>query len=77
MIGEGGADSGANVYNGSMEPMLVSASNLYSEDEEISVGNNKHSSYPVYNIYWLLCLLTTALRKNVNNFGLRRLFYSR
>ena len=51
MIREGGADGGANVYNGSMEPMLVSASNLYSEDEEISVDNNKYSSYPVYTVY--------------------------
>jgi len=55
LIGEGdddgGGDGGDDVYNGSTEPMLVSASNSYSEDKEILVGDSKHSSYPAYTVY--------------------------
>ena len=48
-IGEGDADCGGDdVYNESTEPVLVLASNLYSENKEISVGDNRHSSCPVY-----------------------------
>ena len=39
------------MYNGSTEPMLVSASDLYSEDDKILVGDSRHSSYPAYTVY--------------------------
>ena len=50
------------MYNGSAEPVLVSASDLYSEDDKILVGDNRH--------FFLSCLhhlltnfSTTALRE--------------
>ena len=56
MIGErdndgGGSDGGNKMYNRSTEPVLVLASNSYSEDDEISVGDSRHSSCPAYIIY--------------------------
>ena len=42
--GEGGED----VYKGKTEPMLVSVSDLYSEDEIISVCGSRPSSSPAY-----------------------------
>jgi len=39
------------VYNGSIEPVLVSASSSYSEDDEISVGDSRYSSCPAYTFY--------------------------
>ena len=56
MIGEDDDDSGGgngsdDIYNESMEPVLVLSSDLYSEDKEILVGNSKHSSCPTYTIY--------------------------
>ena len=33
----GGDDSSKNVYNGSMEPVLVLLSDLYSEEDRISL----------------------------------------
>jgi len=42
---------GNNMYNKSVDPMLVSASDSYSEDEEISVDDNRHSSCPAYTTY--------------------------
>ena len=47
----GGGDSGEEVYNGSMELVLVSLSNSYSDEDRFSVDDNKPSSYPVYTIY--------------------------
>ena len=46
----GGVGSG-NVYKGSMEPVLVSPSNLYSDNEKISVDNSRHSSCFAYTVY--------------------------
>jgi len=56
LIGEsdddsGGSDRSDDVYNGSMEPVLVLASDSYSEDDEILVGDSRHSSYLVYTVY--------------------------
>ena len=56
MIGEGDNNGGSIdgsdvVYNGSMEPVLVSASDLYSKNEDISVGDSRHSSCPAYTVY--------------------------
>ena len=42
---------GGDVYNGRAEPVLVSLSDSYSEDEEISVCDSGPSSCPVYTIY--------------------------
>ena len=33
------------------DPMLDSVSDSYSEDEEISVGDSRHSSCPAYTVY--------------------------
>ena len=62
-MGEGGDDCGGvggeEVYSGNTEPALVSVSDSYSEDEEISVGDSGSSSSPTYTltdyfVYWLL-----------------------
>jgi len=69
---------GENVYRDNEEELvLVSLFDLYSELEAISVSASGPSSYPI-----LHCLLTTSttdycLKENVNDFGLRRPFYSR
>ena len=55
-IGEGDDDSGggdggdSDMYKGRAEPVLVSLSVLYSEDDSISVCDNKLSSCPAYTI---------------------------
>ena len=55
----GGGVGGEEVYSGNTEPALVSVSDSYSEDEEISVGDSGPSSSPTYTltdyfVYWLL-----------------------
>jgi len=47
----GGGDGGDDVYNGKTVPVLVSVSDSYSEDNTISVGDSRYSSYPAYTIY--------------------------
>ena len=47
----GGGDSGDDVYTGKTEPVLVSVSDSYSEDDAILVGDSRYSSYPAYTIY--------------------------
>ena len=37
-----------DIYNGKTEPALVSVSDLYSDDEAISVSDSRYSSYPAY-----------------------------
>ena len=54
-------DSSEEVYKESAEPVLVSLSDSYSDEDSFSVGDNKLSFCPVYTIYWLLSLPTTAL----------------
>ena len=44
----GGGVGGEVVYNGNTEPALVSVSDSYSDDEEISVGDSGLSSSPTY-----------------------------
>ena len=39
------------MYNGKAKPVLVSVSDLYSEDDAISVGDSRYSSYPAYTVY--------------------------
>ena len=48
-IGGTGGGSG-DVYKGKTEPALVSVSDSYSEDEEISVCDSEPSSSPTYTI---------------------------
>jgi len=54
-----GSDGGGDVYKGRVEPMLVLLSDLYSNDDDISVCDSRPSSSPTYTItdyliYWLL-----------------------
>ena len=75
-IGDGESGGGGDVYRGKTEPVLVSVSDLYSEDEEISVCDSGPSSSPTYTI---TDYLSTGYcpKGNVNNFDLRRSFYSK
>jgi len=72
-VGESG---GGKVYKGRAELVLVSLLDSYSEDEEISVCDSGPSSSPTYTI---TNYLSTGYcpEKNVNDFDLRRLFYSK
>jgi len=72
----GGGDGGDDVYRGRAEPVLDSVSDLYSDDEIISVCDSGPSSSLTYTLL-TTCLLATALRKMINDFGLRRPFYSK
>jgi len=70
LISDGDDDGGVegdDMYRESMKPVLVSSSNLYS-DEEISVSASRPFSCPT-----LHCLLTTSLlnRNLYHDFGLR------
>ena len=61
------------MYRGKTEPALVSVSDSYSEDEEISVCDSGPSSSPAYTI---TDYLSTGYcpKGNVNDFDLRRSF---
>ena len=48
---DGGGVGGDDVYSGKTEPALVSVSDSYSEDEEISVDDSGSSSSPTYMLY--------------------------
>ena len=65
------------MYNGNAEPVLDSVSDLYSEDEIISVCDSGSSSSPAYTITDYFYQLATAFKEKVNDFDLRRSFYSR
>jgi len=52
-----------DVYIGRAEPVLVSLSDLYSEDEEISVCDSGPSSCPAYTITDYFYQLATALKE--------------
>ena len=56
-------DDGDDVYNGRTEPVLVSLSDSYSEDEAISISDSRYSSYPAYTNTDYFYQLTTALMK--------------
>jgi len=51
------------MYSGKTEPVLVSVSDSYSEDEAISISDSRYSSYPAYTATDYFYALTTALRK--------------
>jgi len=72
----GGGVGGEGIYSGKTEPALVSVSDSYSKDKEISVCDSGPSSSPAYTI---TDYLSTGYcpKKNVCDFGLRRPFYSR
>ena len=74
--GGGGGVGGDDVYRDKTEPALVSVSDSYSEDEIISVCDSGPSSSPTYTV---TDYLSTGYcpKKNVNDFVLRRTFYSR
>ena len=63
------------MYNGKTELALVSVSDLYSEDEEISVGDSGPSSSPTYTLTDYLS--GYCPKENVYDFDLRRSFYSK
>ena len=67
----GGGDSGKDVYNRRAEPMLVSLSDLYSEDNSISISDSRPSSSLAYTA------TNYCLKKSVYDFVLRRTFYSK
>ena len=46
----GGGNGGNDVYKGRVEPVLVSLSDLYSEDGSILVYDSRPSSCPTYTI---------------------------
>jgi len=65
-IGGGSDDCGGSskdVYKGRAEPMLVSLSDLYSNDEAILVSDSRYFSYPAYTDTDYFYQPTTALRK--------------
>jgi len=70
--GGGSGKGGDDVYKGRTEPMLVLLSDLYSDDDSISVCDSRPSSCPAYTITGYYCS-----NRMVNNFDLRRLFYSK
>ena len=76
-MGYGGGESiGGDVYKGRTKPALVSVSDSYSEDEEISVRDSGLSSSPAYTITDYLST-SYCPKKSVYNFDLRRSFYSK
>ena len=60
---DGSGVGGEDVYNGKAEPVLVSVSDLYSDNDVISVSDSRYSSYPAYTDTDYFYRLTTALRK--------------
>ena len=67
---------GSDVYNERAEPVLVSLSDSYLEDEEISVCDSRPSSSPAYTITDYLSA-SYCPNGNVCYFVLRRTFYSK
>ena len=61
-IGDDGNGS-KDVYKGSAEPVLVSLSDSYSDEDSVSVSDSRPSSCPAYTITDYFYLMTTALRK--------------
>ena len=73
----GGGVGGEEVYIGNAEPMLDSVSDSYSEDEIISVCDSRSSSSPAYTITDYFLSTGYCPKEKVNDFVLRRTFYSR
>jgi len=62
---DGGGDGGDDVYNGRAEPVLVSLSDSYSDNEAILISDSRYSSYPAYTTTDYFYRLTTALKKRI------------
>ena len=62
-IGESDDGGSSDVYKERGEPMLVSLSDSYSDDEAISVSDSRYSSYPAYTVTDYFYQPTTALGK--------------
>ena len=76
-IDDGGSGvGGEDVYSGKTEPALVSVSDSYSEDKEISVCDSGPSSSPAYTVTDYLSTGYCS-KENVCDFDLRRSFYSK
>ena len=69
---DGGGVGGEGVYSGNTEPALVSVSDSYSDDEEISVGDSGSSSSPTYTLTDYLS--GYCPKEKINYFVLRRTF---
>ena len=59
------------MYKESVEPVLVLLSDLYSDDNSISISDSGPSSSPAYTA------TNYCLKKSVCDFVLRRTFYSK
>ena len=59
------------------DSVLDSVSDSYSEAEEISVGDSRHSSLFLSYLHCLLITSNSFPKENINDFGLRRPFYSK
>jgi len=59
----GGGEGGEDVYNSRAEPVLVSLSDSYSEDEAILISDSRYSSYSAYTATDYFYQLTTDLSK--------------
>jgi len=73
-----GGGRGDEVYKDNRKELVLALfSDLYSELEAILVSASRPSSY--LTLYYLLTTYTTdyCLNEDVNNFDLRRLFYSK
>jgi len=55
---------GNEIYRRRAEPVLVSLSDLYSDDK-ISVGDSRSSFYPAYMFYFYYCLKEFCPKKDV------------
>ena len=69
---------GKDMYRDSKEKLVLALlSDLYLELEAVSVSASRPCFYPT--LYYLLTTSTTdyCLKEDVNNFGLRRPFYSK
>ena len=62
-MGKDDDNGGRDVYSRRAEPMLVSLSDSYSDNEAISVSDSRYSSYPAYTVTDYFYQPTTALRK--------------
>jgi len=72
----GGGEDSEDVYNGNAKPVLDSVLDLYLEDEIILVCDSRPFSSPAYMITDYLST-SYCPKGNVNDFDLRRPFYSK
>ena len=69
---------GNDIYKGNREEVVLSLlSDLYLELDIISVSASELSSCPISHCLLITYSINYYLKRRVNNFGLRRLFYSK